>query len=566
MATINFDTSNKNFREILGNGLKYQVPRFQRDYAWTDEQWGDLWQDIEEVITDSDEEHYMGYLVLQRTDEKTFIIIDGQQRLTTITLIIIAGLYYLQELIEKDEHAEENKQRLDALRSSYIGALDPVSLTVENKLTLNRNNQEYFKTYLASLERPRVSRIKKSERQLADACRFFQDKIRAAKFSGEQVANFIDRMASLLLFTTIRVGSEVNAYRVFETLNARGVQLSTPDLLKNFLFAIIDKDQDTHELRIREIETQWGRVLTQLGKHDFTRYLLTEWNRRNPLARKNDLFKRIKRSIDTPESAFNHLRNLDRNAEVYAALQDAKDEFWRASQIQQQVEQSLTTLNLFNVIQPQGILLSAWEKWDANEFTRLLRAIEVVSIRYNVVCQKAAKDQEGVYNTIARGISDGSNFEDTLNELRRVYPSDEEFKHAFSNRTFKTRQTSKKVRHLLARIERQLSPDNQLDEASLTLEHILPEHPDDSWVDYFGEEGVEEYAERLGNMTLVSAGTNQELGQRPFAEKKQTLAATSFAISQKAANYPEWERESIDSRQQWMADQACSIWRIAQFD
>ena len=161
MATINFDTSNKNFREILGNGLKYQVPRFQRDYAWTDEQWGDLWQDIEEVITESEEEHYMGYLVLQRVDDKTFIIIDGQQRLTTITLIIIASLYYLKELVEADNHSEDNQRRLDALRSSYIGALDPVSLTVENKLTLNRNNQDYFKTYLASLEKPRVSLIRR---------------------------------------------------------------------------------------------------------------------------------------------------------------------------------------------------------------------------------------------------------------------------------------------------------------------------------------------------------------------------------------------------------------------
>ena len=566
MGTINFDTSNKSFREVLGNGLKYQVPRFQRDYAWTDEQWSDLWQDIDEVITDSEEEHYMGYLVLQRVDEKTFIIIDGQQRLTTITLIIIAGLYVLKELIEAGQQSDKNQKRLEALRTSYIGALDPVSLTVENKLTLNRNNQDYFKTYLASLEKPRVSRIKKSERQLADACRYFQDKLRAAQFNGERIANFIDRMASLLLFTTIRVGSEVNAYRVFETLNARGVQLSTPDLLKNFLFAIIDQGNATHETRIQELEVQWGQILTQLGKHDFTRYLLSEWNRRNPLARKNDLFKRIKRSIVTPEQAFGHLRNLDRNAEVYAALQDYRDEFWAIHNLSQHVEQSLRALNLFNVVQPQGLLLSAWEKWSSQDFSKLLRAIEIISIRYNVVCQKPAKEQEGIYNSIAREIFNGKGFDQSLRDLRKVYPSDDEFKHSFSTRTFKTRQTSKKVRHILARIEQHLQPSIQIDEASLTLEHVLPEHPEDHWIQYFGEEGIEEYSDRLGNMTLATAGQNTVLGQKAFEEKRGILQKGPYAISQKIARYPEWKRDQIESCQSWMAEHASAIWRVSQFE
>lgn len=560
MATINFETSNKTFREILGNGLKYEVPRFQRDYAWTDEQWNDLWQDIEEVIQESEEEHYMGYLVLQRVDPNTSIIIDGQQRLTTITLIIIAGLYCLKELSQQED--DQDARRLDALRSSYIGALDPVSLVVENKLKLNRNNDEYFRSYLVRLEKPKVSRIKKSERQLADACRFFQQKFQ--KFTGEQIADFINRMSSLLLFTTIRVGSDVNAYRVFETLNARGVQLSTPDLLKNFLFSIIDNRKELHVTQIEEIDDAWGRILNQLGKHDFSRFLLTEWNRRNPLARKNDLFKRIKKSITEPTVAFAHLRHLENSAEVYTALQDSKDEFWRIHQLSD-VEQSLATLNLFNIVQPQGILLSAWEKWEPDDFKRLMRAMEVISIRYNVICQKAAKDQEGIYNAVARSIFKGASLPDTLGELKRVYPADDEFRNAFCIRGFKTGQTSKKVRHILARIERHLNPGLKLDEAALTVEHILPEHPEDEWVDSFGEQGIREYAERLGNMTLMTASENKDQGQCLFAIKKAALAASPMEISKKAAAYPDWSRETIESRQNWLADQAVAIWRISQF-
>ena len=564
MGTINFDTSNKTFREILGNGLKYEVPRFQRDYAWTEEQWSDLWQDIEEVIQEQDDEHYMGYLVLQRINDNTSIIIDGQQRLTTVTLIIIAALYQLKELVENKDHPEDNQRRLEALQRSYIGALNPVSLTVENKLQLNRNNQSYFKTYLASLQKPRVSRIKRSEKQLADACRFFQDKFKAVKWSGDKIAGFIEAMASRLLFTTIRVGSEVNAYRVFETLNARGVQLSTPDLLKNFIFSAIDQNHSAHETLITEIEDQWSRVLDQLGKSDFSHFLLTEWNRRNPLARKNDLFKRIKRSITTQEAAFAQLRNLDQAAEIYTAIQDADDEFWKTHKLPDALP-SLQALNLFNISQPVGIFISAWEKWSRQDFLTLLRIVEIISLRYNVICQHGASEQEGIYNQVARAIYDGKSLVEVLPDLRRVYPKDDEFKHSFAMRSFKTRNTSKKARYLLARIERHLSPENVLDESLLTLEHILPEHPNEEWCNDFGDEGIEDWAERLGNMTLMTGSANKDIDQQPFPTKKNWLADSPYLISRKASEYQEWNKAAIESRQRWLADQACAIWRVSQF-
>ncbi len=564
MSTINFDTSNKTFREILGNGFKYEVPRFQRDYAWTEEQWSDLWQDIEDVIQQQDDEHYMGYLVLQRINDNTSIIIDGQQRLTTVTLIIIAALYQLKELVENNDNPEDNQRRLDALQRSYIGTLNPVSLTVENKLQLNRNNQSYFKTYLASLQKPRVSRIKRSEKQLADACRFFQDKLNAAKWSGDKIAGFVEAMASRLLFTTIRVGSEVNAYRVFETLNARGVQLSTPDLLKNFIFSAIDQNHSAHETLINEIEEQWSRVLDQLGKSDFPHFLLTEWNRRNPLTRKNDLFKRIKRSITTQEAAFAQLRSLDQAAEIYTAIQDAEEDFWKSHHLVDAMP-SLQALNLFNISQPIGIFISAWEKWERSDFLKLLRIVEIISLRYNVICQNGASEQEGIYNQVARAIYDGKSLAEVLPDLRRVYPTDDEFKHSFAMRCFKTRNTSKKARYLLARIERHLSPGNVLDESLLTLEHILPEHPSEEWCNYFGDEGIEDWSERLGNMTLMTGSANKDIDQQSFPAKKSFFASSPYLISRKIVDYEDWNKDAIESRQRWLADQACAIWRISQF-
>lgn len=101
MSAMNFNTSNETFRKLLGNGLRYRVPPFQRDYSWTEDEWDDLWQDIVEMFSEDGESmHYMGYLVLQSSDGKQFDIIDGQQRITTISVLILAGLAYLKDLAE----------------------------------------------------------------------------------------------------------------------------------------------------------------------------------------------------------------------------------------------------------------------------------------------------------------------------------------------------------------------------------------------------------------------------------------------------------------------------------
>ena len=115
----------------------YKIPRFQRDYSWTLEQWEDLWTDILNTIEDPSQEndsHYMGYLVLQSTDDKTFEVIDGQQRLTTLTLIILAVIKNLQRLIDEKNEPEQNIQRINQIRQTYIGYLDPVSLVLEHVL------------------------------------------------------------------------------------------------------------------------------------------------------------------------------------------------------------------------------------------------------------------------------------------------------------------------------------------------------------------------------------------------------------------------------------------------
>jgi hypothetical protein len=152
VSPTSFNTENRTYRQVLGNGLTYQIPRFQRDYSWGEEEWEDLWVDILGALpADGEPAHYMGYLVLQTANQREFSVIDGQQRLTTVSLIVLAAMRILQRLSRTAAGNGPNQQRLQQLRATYIGYLDPVTLTTRNKLSLNRNNDSYYRDYLVPL-------------------------------------------------------------------------------------------------------------------------------------------------------------------------------------------------------------------------------------------------------------------------------------------------------------------------------------------------------------------------------------------------------------------------------
>ena len=128
------NTITGNFSSIISNNRHFIVPKFQRDYSWNYEQWDDLWQDIETMREERDE-HYMGYLVLQTQDDKLFYIIDGQQRFTTVLMLIYAAIKCVERLIGQGIDTEDNTRRCDSLKALYIGKEDPVTLDYDNLLS-----------------------------------------------------------------------------------------------------------------------------------------------------------------------------------------------------------------------------------------------------------------------------------------------------------------------------------------------------------------------------------------------------------------------------------------------
>ncbi len=566
---MSFGTANNTFRQLLGNGLSYRVPAFQRDYSWTEDEWDDLWHDILGTLEENEEPaHYMGYLVLQTGDNKQFDIIDGQQRITTISLIILAALSHLQDLVISGRDPDDNAKRKEQLRNSYIGYLDPVSLVPRSKLELNRHNNSFYQNYLVPLERLPQRGLKASEHQLRKSFGWFKDRIRefsdSNAGSGKKVAAFIDGLVDRLFFTVITVNDELNAFKVFETLNARGVRLSATDLLKNYLFSVIASDS-IHETELKNLEERWERIVGLLGSESFPEFLRVFWNSRNKLVRKSDLFKTIRKHIQHRDAAFKLIRDLDESASIYAALRDPQDEFWAPKE-----RQALGQLLMFSVRQPLAMLLSCYLRYfnsDRNGFSRILTSVSIISFRYNVICNLQTHEQERRYNDIAWKVSEGvyQEAQGVICALEDIYPDDAQFRTAFSEKHLRTTNSRNRkiVRYILFEIEKQKSGQHfDFESVKYNLEHILPENPSEEW-GHVEESKQSRLIYRIGNMTPLEMSTNQKIGNAEYSLKRKAYAGSKFQITRAVAeNYDSWDEYKVAARQQSLAKIASGIWRI----
>lgn len=565
MQGMNFNTSNDTFRKLLGNGLTYSVPMFQRDYSWEEDHWEDLWQDIIETCRDGKEPaHYMGYLVVQSKDNKNFDIIDGQQRITTLSLLVLAVLKNLEILQSKSIDVADNKKREDQLRNTYIGYLDPVTLVPRSKLKLNKHNDSFYQDYIIPMQEIPQRGLNYSEKLIKKAFEWFVDRVSKdiSNSNGAELAKFIDVVSDGLFFTVITVTDELNAFKVFETLNARGVRLSATDLLKNYLFSVV-YNENPHETEMKKIEERWEKIVGKLGSESFPDFLRVYWNSRNRLVRKTDLFKTIKSSVQNKEKVFALVRNLDENADVYAGLRDEEDELWTAEQ-----KKYVSELKMFSIKQPYSLLMAAYKALPKEDFTSVLRACSIISFRYNVICNFHTGEQEKTYNDIAFNISEGtlSSARSVIERLKGIYPEDQIFSAAFTDKELSTigARNKKVVRYILFSLEKHLS-NNEYDFESdkYNIEHILPESPGAEWPEY-NENRDNKFIYRLGNYTLLNASENRDIGNKDYPAKKAVYQNSSFQITQKVSeDNNTWNAERIATRQKTIAKWATSVWRLS---
>ena len=564
MAVSNLlDTSTVSLSDVIGNGKTYIVPPYQRDYSWKKDQWEDLWNDIMNV-KESNNVHYMGSIVLQDLGDKVYHVIDGQQRFSTLTLIVIAVINSLQNLINNEIDSEQNSERISLLQKKFIGDKDPGSLTYSSKLKLNENNDSFFQTNLLVHRAPtNVRTLIDSDKLIWRAYNYYVDRISELfenETNGENIANFLNKLvAEKLMFIQIVVEDELSAYTVFETLNSRGVGLTVTDLLKNYLFSI------SAPVDLPYVKQKWKAIVETIGLDNFPTFLRHFWISKNKLVRQEYLFRALRDSISTSPEVIELLDNLDNNSKLYNALANPMDSFWGAHRA---IKKRIKELTLFKEKQAYPLLISAYNNFNEEKFSSVLRFVIVVTFRYTVISKLHTNLKEDVYNKLAIAINNNPNI--SLAQialfLKPLYPNDKEFKNSFATKSISTKRLTKLVRYILFNIENHLNNvDYDFEENAGTIEHILPENGNEHYISSFPQAIHDSIVYRLGNYTILEDNKNKECSNLPFTDKKAIYASSQYVITKGISN-PNWTPNSIESRQEWLGKQASTVWRISQLN
>jgi uncharacterized protein with ParB-like and HNH nuclease domain len=545
----------------MGNGKIYRVPIFQRDYSWTEENWEDLWQDILGLYDDPSASHYMGAIVLQTssTSDQEFTIIDGQQRIATISIIAIAVIEKIQVLVKQNQQAIANHERQEILRQTYLGNRDPISLHYSSKLFLNENNNDFYQSNLINLREPwNLRSVSQSNQLLWKAFQYFSSQLTQLKgivYSGENLAEFLTKIiVQRLLFIQINVQDELNAYTVFETLNARGIELSSTDLLKNYLFSLFRGPDD-----LNEGQRRWRVIANTVQMENIPEFLRYYLSLQRPWVKRERLFKAVRESVQDSQQAFDLLDQLERYSSLFVALGNAQDDFWRETPANRTY---IRELELFRVKQAYPILFAAHSQFSDADFTRLLKLISVLSFRYTVVCGLNPSELEKLYNQVAIAIqsSEITTPKQVFEQLRSVYVSDEKFSQDFELLTVSTRGQQKKLaRYMLWKLENDAA-NQEIIEESFSIEHILPESPDQDWQDNFTDAQMIDMVYRLGNLTPLEPNLNRQIGNQPYVVKRETYATSGYQLTQ-GILAEEWTPNALANRQKQLAKRAVHIWR-----
>jgi hypothetical protein len=558
------NTSPINLRTLLANGKRYEVPPYQRDYSWSEEQWEDLWLDLL-GLERGDQQHYMGALVLQEYESDLYRIIDGQQRLATLSILIIASLHGLQTLIAQGIEPEDNGERADLLRAAYLGSKNPVTLQTSPKLALNHANRRFYEGTLLQLRRPAsVSALPPGEQSLWRCFEYFRARLEE-KFvrvgDGTGLTRFIhDIMATGMIFIQIVVEDEARAYTVFETLNARGLELTAGDLLKNYLLSIV------HPAGQGELETaqrRWLEIADKVEPRKLPVFLRQYLNSRHEFVRQERVFKSLRAQVTRPDQVFTLLDELGQAALLHEALEDSTHPLW--DEMPDAVN-AVRHLKLYQATQYRPLAFSAWQALSRDELVRILGYCDVISFRYSIIGQRNPSKLEQVYSDVARQVArrELRSAADVKAALQPIYVPDDEFREQFVKSAINAGGARKKlVRYILCALERQIhSVDLDFESTATSIEHILPERPVPAWEADFPGEVHTRYVRRLGNYLLLEPKLNRgQAANGPLAEKEAAYAQSQYP-STRSFDWDTWNPRTIDERQARLARVATAVWRL----
>lgn len=538
------------------------VPKYQRSFAWEEQNVEELLRDLADAIRAKPGEYFLGSIVIQGADANLEIV-DGQQRLATVSIIYAAIRDYL---LGKNDTA-----RAEQLEQKYLLSRDLRTQSIMPRLTLNADDNDFYRKSI--LSRPfeddrKIKPSKESHRRILVA----QEKI--VEFIGN-LASTTQNASDLLVDWTeyiglqakvifVRVADDSNAFVLFETLNDRGVELSIADLLKNYLFG-------RSGARVEEAQTNWNQMvgaLDTVGSNDvLLSYIRQTWSAEYGITREKELFGAIKAKILSEQIAIDFGSGLATNAKLYAAMLNPKHELW--NNYGPTARGHIETLATLRLEQFRPLLLAILRSFKDGEVEKALRYLVSCSVRFLIHGGAGGGTLEKNYCDSAQKVLHGkiTTANALAAELSKVVPTDNDFHTSFASaRVYKAYL----ARYYLQSLERQesgvtqpeLVPNTNANEVN--LEHVLPQNPSVAW-GQIEEEVADAFFSRLGNLALMKQMINFELGNAGFDAKKGALAESDFKLTRMIADSDTWMPTNIETRQKFLADLALRTWPISGF-
>jgi hypothetical protein len=550
---------------IVRNRQGLRVPINQRSYAWKPSHVEDLFTDLNGAITANAEEYFLGTIIVVAPDKADFIeVYDGQQRIAT-TMILLAAIRDFFFLTLKD--------------TKEAGVITTKSLiSVERRgkeiphFTLSAADRTFFVARVLrepdhSDRKSAVPDPKKESHELIDeAAKAAAEHVKAitrnlpSEVQASTLHRWIDYLENNARVIWVEVQDQATAYRIFETMNDRGLKLSAADLVKNYLYSLVSDAQAD------QVTNKWqsmSAVLESLGREDgdVVDYIRYFWITTHGHTRSSDLFDKIKKEVNSEATALAWALLLESRANDYAAILTPSHDAW--STYHQEVKSDLDTLRYLGVSQIRPLLLAAFGKFSEKELARLIKNAVNWSVRCLIVGVPSG-NLEGVYSKTAKAISDGiiKSVEDLAKDqaIASLIPQDDRFVGAVRTVTVPTASLS---RYYLRKLQIVSDGNNAPQytpsaDTGVTLEHILPQKPGTDWK--LPPELMQALFNRLGNQALLSGSTNSRIGNADFATKIKALASSPFSLTNSVAKASSWGEKEISDRQNTLADLAKTAW------
>lgn len=515
-----------------GDASFIRIPKYQRPFSWNKDNAEKFYSDVfKETIFKDKKDYFIGSILLNRINNDLVEVVDGQQRITTISLFFIA-LY----LLYKNTNSS-NSDSSDILKFLKKGSFNKKT----NILTLSKSNINFYNQLLDinsidELNEVDIKNENVSNKNIMAILKFFIAEINKNKNSdvnleNKRIEEIYEHICNHLFFITITAENSKQASKLFEVLNNRGIDLTEADLIRNYLLSKSDEQNFTDGFKT------WENFEKTIGLDNLEQFLRYS---SFLVSKKDNIYERITEFTDNGSSKTTLDFLMDLSSFYLQIL--SPNEY---NEIEEG-EIFLEDLNILGITQARSILLAAYKKYDKDKILDLLNYLVNFTFRYSSICGLNPNKLEDKYAEIAFDIyKNQKSLEEIKLELQKLNPNVEQFKLAFLNKEFKN---TKIPRYTLKKIEDKISSgEKPVDLDSVHLEHIMPKKID-KWLIgdvNFKQETYAKYLNNIGNMVLLSEKINTVIKNSLFNIKKGRYGGSEINLISEIKIKNKWTEEEI---------------------